>query len=66
MSGLKIKQVLSGLAHFYAVCCGEVHFPVLKSDIGCLKLMQRIRHRRSFLPAADSRWQEFWQLGLEV
>lgn len=39
---------------------------VSKLDIGCLKSMQRIRHRRSFLPAADSRWQEFWQLGLEV
>ena len=55
MSGLKNKtgmdaekQLLSGLAHFYAVCCGEVHFPVSKSDIGCLKSMQRIRHRRSF------------------
>ena len=54
MSGLKInrngcrKQLLSGLAHFYVVCCGKVHFPVSKSDIGCLKLMQRIRHRRSF------------------
>ena len=44
----------------------EVHFPVSKSDIGCLKLMQRIRHRRSFLPAADLHWQEFWQLGLGV
>lgn len=41
-------------------------FPCIKIGIGCLKLMQRIRHRSPFLPAADLHWQEFWQLGLGV
>ena len=72
MSGLKIKQEWmqkTVVVWFGALLCcllwGSA-FPCIKSDIGCLKLMQWIRHRRSFLPAADSRWQEFWQLGLEV
>ena len=69
MSGLKIKQEWmqkTVVVWFGALLCcllwGSA-FPCIK--IG-YRLVQRIRHRRSFLPAADSRWQEFWQLGLEV
>ena len=70
MSGLKIKQEWmqkTVVVWFGALLCcllwGSA-FPCIK--IGYRLVMQRIRHRRSFLPAADSRWQEFWQLGLEV
>ena len=70
MSGLKIKQEWmqkTVVVWFGALLCcllwGSA-FPCIK--IGYRLFEVGIRHRRSFLPAADSRWQEFWQLGLEV
>ena len=73
MSGLKIKQEWmqkTVVVWFGALLCCLLW----GSAFPCIKIGYRLFEVRcsgygiadSFLPAADSRWQEFWQLGLEV
>lgn len=72
MSGLKIKQEWmqkTVVVWFGALLCcllwGSA-FPCIKIGYRLFEVDAADTASQILLPVADSRWQEFWQLGLEV